>query len=281
MNITELKQRFVSIRPLKRGGQKNVLKAESADGSVYALKLIPSANDPRVLLEIQILQGLSIENIPHIVENDSVLDETIGDELLYIIEDFIDGVSLRDWLNAGNKADLSFAVRLLDTLLSIEVELEKNGILHRDINPNNIMIANNGDILLIDFGLAKDLNGPSLTQTAALQGPHTPGYAPNEQFMNQKMLQDVRTDLFQIGVTVYETCTGTNPFIRDADSLYQVYSRTMTEVPPTLRMKGDNMGMFAQLINILMAKQQSKRPDSAVQAYKYLTIVKQNIDLGV
>lgn len=68
MNITELKQRFVSIRPLKRGGQKNVLKAESADGSVYALKLIPSANDPSIPSNSNYKENQSFKHFLHCVK---------------------------------------------------------------------------------------------------------------------------------------------------------------------------------------------------------------------
>lgn len=281
MTLTELKKRFINIERIKKGGQKVVYKANTADGHIVALKIIGDSNDPRVLQEIQIVKDLSLPNVPHILDSGMVYDESISEDVLYIVEEYIDGISLRDWLSNGNKANLKMALLILDTLLSIEIVLEKKGILHRDINPNNIMLGNNGLIYLIDFGLAKNLSGPSYTLTAAAHGPFTPGYAPNEQFTNQKMLQDVRTDLFQIGVTVYESCVGKNPFIKPGDNVMQIMTRTMTFSPASLRLVGDTKGMFADLINIMMAKNQSQRPDTAEVALRYLNALRPTLYLGV
>ena len=274
LNTEELKKKFISMEKPKKGGQKIVYPAIATDGKKVALKLISNAADARTLQEIDILKGMSIPNVPRILESGIVRDESIDEDVLYIVESFIDGVSLRDWINQGHTATLSDAFKLLDTLLQIEIELEKNGILHRDINPNNIILGKNGVIYLIDFGIAKILGGVSLTLTAAAHGPFTPGYAPHEQMTNNKMTQDVRTDLFQIGVTVYEYCTGNNPFIKPHDALANIITRTMTYMPPQLSFAGDTKGMFAQFIHMLMAKNQSQRPDSANAAFRYLAIIR-------
>ncbi len=281
MKISELKKRFCKIEKIKKGGQKVVYKVQDNDGNTFALKLISNATDPRVLQEIDIVKGLSINNVPTIFESGIVTDEVINEDVLYIIEEYIEGYSMRDWLNNGNKASLSFAYDLLNTLLLLEIELEKKNILHRDINPNNIILGDDGNVYLIDFGLAKRIGGSSLTQTAALHGPFTPGYAPHEQFANQKLFQDVRTDLFQIGVTVYECCMGKNPFIEPNETIYQIMSKTMTISPPLLIYKGDEKGMFAQFVNMLMAKNQSQRPDSAEDAMRYLIAIRSTLNLEV
>lgn len=280
VNISELKQRFSSIVKIKKGGQKIVYQAVNAQGETVALKIIGNAADPRVLQEIDIVKGLSLSNVPRIIESGIVTDETIGEDALYIVEQYVDGISLRDWLNAGNTADLTMAYRILNTLLTVEIELEKSGILHRDINPNNIILGKDGLVYLIDFGLAKKLGGMSLTQTAAIHGPFTPGYAPHEQFANIKLAQDVRTDLFQIGVTIYECCTGKNPFVNPNETLYQIMTRTMTMIPPNLTLRGDTRGMFSMFINMLMAKNQSQRPDTAIDAMRYLLAIKSSLNLG-
>lgn len=218
MTISELKSRFSSIERIKKGGQKVVYKATSHDGEIVALKIISNATDPRVLQEISLVKTLSMPCVPQIIESGLVTDEAVSEDALYIIEQYVDGLSLRDWINAKNSANLKFAYTLLEALLSAEIELENNQILHRDINPNNIILGEDGIIYLIDFGLAKIIGGSSLTQTAAAHGPFTPGYAPHEQFANIKLSQDVRTDLFQIGITVYECCVGSNPFVKPNES---------------------------------------------------------------
>lgn len=279
MTISELKSRFSSIERIKKGGQKVVYKATSHDGEIVALKIISNATDPRVLQEISLVKNLSMPCVPQIIESGLVTDEAVSEDALYIIEQYVDGLSLRDWINAKNSANLKFAYTLLEALLSAEIELENNQILHRDINPNNIILGEDGIIYLIDFGLAKIIGGSSLTQTAAAHGPFTPGYAPHEQFANIKLSQDVRTDLFQIGITVYECCVGSNPFVKPNETVFQIMSRTMTMMPPVLDLPGDTKGQFAQFVNMLMAKNQSQRPDTATDAMRYLKAIRSTLEM--
>lgn len=279
MTISELKSRFSSIERIKKGGQKVVYKATSHDGEIVALKIISNATDPRVLQEISLVKTLSMPCVPQIIESGLVTDEAVSEDALYIIEQYVDGLSLRDWINAKNSANLKFAYTLLEALLSAEIELENNQILHRDINPNNIILGEDGIIYLIDFGLAKIIGGSSLTQTAAAHGPFTPGYAPHEQFANIKLSQDVRTDLFQIGITVYECCVGSNPFVKPNETVFQIMSRTMTMMPLLLDLPGDTKGQFAQFVNMLMAKNQSQRPDTATDAMRYLKAIRSTLEM--
>lgn len=279
MTISELKSRFSSIERIKKGGQKVVYKATSHDGEIVALKIISNATDPRVLQEISLVKTLSMPCVPQIIESGLVTDEAVSEDALYIIEQYVDGLSLRDWINAKNSANLKFAYTLLEALLSAEIELENNQILHRDINPNNIILGEDGIIYLIDFGLAKIIGGSSLTQTAAAHGPFTPGYAPHEQFANIKLSQDVRTDLFRIGITVYECCVGSNPFVKPNETVFQIMSRTMTMMPPLLDLPGDTKGQFAQFVNMLMAKNQSQRPDTATDAMRYLKAIRSTLEM--
>ena len=273
MNKQELLNNYKNITKIKKGGQKIVYKAQTLDGEDVALKLIYNAKDPRVLQEIEILSKLTIQHIPEIISSGFIMDETSEDEALYIVERFIKGESLRDLLDAGHKFTLKEAASILKKLLNIEIDLERNNLLHRDINPNNIMLTTTGDVVLIDFGLAKNINGPSITDTNATNGPFTPGYAPNEQIGNRRMEQDVRTDLYQIGVTIYECCSGKNPFVGKSDNIIDVIYKSVTYSPPILIIDGDSNGQFAQLINMLMAKNPSQRPDSAEKALGYLTVI--------
>lgn len=278
MTVEELKNRFKSVKRIKKGGQKVVFKAKD-NSNTYALKLISCPNDPRVVQEIKIVSSYDIQYVPKMIETGTVVDEADGETIIYIIEEFVEGQSLRDYLRKGNKFNLKEAYTVLEMLLKIECQLEDISILHRDINPNNIILLSNGEIRLIDFGLAKILGETSLTQTSANFGPFTPGYAPYEQVANMKMKQDVRTDLFQIGVTVYELVTGKNPFINKKDDLYNVLNKTITIIPPVLTLDGDSNGLFSQFINMLMAKNQSQRPDTAKKAYEYLKAIHSTLEM--
>lgn len=278
MTVNELKKSFNKTERIKKGGQKIVYRAYKGS-ECFALKIILDSCDQRVKQEIDVVESLKLSNVPSIIEHGFVLDESINEMVLYIIEQYIDGESLRDFINSGKKFNLTQAFNVLHTLIDIEVQLEKSNILHRDINPNNIILSSNGAVYLIDFGLAKILNGSSLTRTTATLGPHTPGYAPYEQFANRKNDQDVRTDLFQIGVTIYEACTGKNPFVGKDDSYAQILHNTTFFTPLLLTLEGDKRGMFSQFINMLMAKSQLQRPDSAADAMRYFNMVKDNLEL--
>ena len=275
--LDEVKSQFQSLERLKRGGQKTVYKAIQNDGTTVAFKVINDYCDARVLQEIEILKKLHLMGVPKIIESGIVRDTEIDENLLYIIEEFLEGTSLREWLDGGNIFNLRQAIGALEALLNIECSLEKKQILHRDINPNNIILSSNMEIYLIDFGLAKILGGSSLTQTMAHMGPFTPGYAPHEQVANIKLKQDVRTDLFQIGVTIYECCTGKNPFKEGAGSLGSVVGNTCYRSVPVLSLAGDIKGEFGNLVNMMMAKNQSQRPDSAQKALKYLELIKSSL----
>lgn len=280
MTKNELLLSFSSITRLKKGGQKTVYKASSPQWGTVALKIIPDTSDRRVLQEIELLKNIHIDNVPKVYDSGIVYDEAISEEVLYMVEQYIPGISLRDWLQLGNRANLKEGYDLLNSLLSTEILLEQAKILHRDINPNNIILGDDRRIYLIDFGIAKKLCGPSLTQTAAINGPFTPGYAPHEQVANMKIKQDVRTDLFQIGITVYEACMGKNPFICLGDNVFQIVQKTMTIQPPSLNLVGDTKGLFSSVIRMLMSKNQSQRPRTAKDAFRYLEAIKPTLSFG-
>ena len=279
LTIKELMNRYKTVEKIKRGGQKTVYKATTSNGTVTALKIVNTETDQRILQEIEIVRNLNNEHVPIIYETGTVFDEAVAENAFYIVEEFVEGQSLRDYLDEGKRFSLTEAFSLAYALLDIEVHLEKKSILHRDINPSNIILGKNNNIYLIDFGIAKNLNGASLTLASATHGPFTPGYAPYEQFANLRNTQDVRTDLFRIGVTIYEACTGKNPFKEANDNWLQAIIHTQTIMQKPLVMSGDNVGFFSQFIDMLMAKNQSQRPENAETAMRYLMSIKSTLNL--
>lgn len=277
MSLKELFARFKSVEKIKSGGQKQVFLAIDNDNNKFALKIILNSNDLRVTQEINIIENLNTDYIPKIFEHGLI--EVNEEQKIYIIEQYIEGDSLRDILKKGKIFNLKEAYNLLNVLLTIELVLEKAGILHRDINPNNIMMTNESNFYLIDFGLAKILGGDGLTKTDAMNGPFTAGYAPHEQITNRKFDQDVRTDLFQIGVTIYEMCTGVNPFQVKGD-IYATLHQTMTLIPKPLYFEEDKLGNFSKFIEILMAKNMSQRPDNSIQAINYLNAIYNSLEIN-
>lgn len=267
------------IKTLKPGGQKDVYVIESSKYGQCILKLIRASKIERVIREIEIITKYDISNVPKMYENGYI--EINGNKYLYIIEEFIQGQSLFDKLEEKEKFSLKEAYNLLETLLKIEVELEENKVIHRDIKPDNILISNEGEFYLIDFGIARALEMQSLTYTEVKVGPHTPGYAAPELFQYNKGKIGTRSDLFSIGVVIYECLFGKNPFVSGKENqVEEIWYKTITVLPENIKIDGDTQQQFMGLIETLMMKQISKRPPSAQKALEWLQSIKETLVFG-
>ncbi|KXK65439.1 serine/threonine-protein kinase [Christensenella minuta] len=204
-NFQNFKKKYLDFTPLARGGQKQVYKAESSKYGNVVVKLYFNVGDPRSEREIDIGLNKNFNNVPKIFETGYL--EIEGEKTLYIVEQRVNGELLRAKIQRNDYLNLKEAVIFLEQGLTFIEQLEKENIVHRDIKPENIIVDNNGIVYFLDFGIARVLGQPSLTQTEAMFGPHTPGYAAPEQFNNLKSNIDSRTDLFSIGVVTYECIT--------------------------------------------------------------------------
>ncbi len=277
--LEELMHKYTSVEVIGEGGQKKVYKAIDPSGAVVALKVMRGDNDVRINREIEIMRGLSVDGVPRILDSGTVFDEDIRCEQLYVVEEFVDGDSLDNILRGGKLYGLAEAYELTNCLLVIELSLQNNRVIHRDIKPANIIKRSGGGYSLVDFGIARQDGLSTITDVNAAHGPLTPGYAPNEQVSNDRLSQDVRTDLYEIGVTVYECCTGSNPFTSGARLREEVYRRTAHMTPPPLSLAGDPTGSFGQFIAMLMGKNPSQRPKDARQALDYLAAITPFLEL--
>lgn len=281
MKLSEYKEKFSSCTCIGKGGQKTVYKVDDTlNNCNYALKIVEAPNDPRIQQEIAILRSVDIQGVPHILDYGMVEDDISKDILLYILEEYIEGESLRTILIREKNVSTKIAIIILERLLDIETQLEERAILHRDIKPDNIIIGRNDAVYLIDFGIAKILGESSLTRTAAQNGPCTPAYAPIELATNMKRHQDVRIDLYQIGLTVYESLIGYNPFSNGAKNQQEVFARGKTIMPPSIQIPGDTQGLLMQYISMLIAKNPSQRPNSAKDAKRYYDAIRSTINIG-
>src|SRR5215470_108334 len=134
----------------------------------------------------------------------------INDDLRYVVMEFLRGHTLRDEIDRNGAFELSRAVGAAIEVASALIEVHARGIVHRDINPRNIFICGNG-VKLIDFGIAKFPQPPGMppfTQHSALAG--TVSYASPEQCASHPL--DHRSDIYSLGVVLYEMVTGQRPF---------------------------------------------------------------------
>ncbi|MDD4759179.1 MAG: protein kinase [Lascolabacillus sp.] len=232
---------------------------------------------PRILREIEIATNSNVPQIPKVFE---VETKSIGSNAYtYIIEQYIDGNSLAVEFRK-NIFSLEKSINLLESLLQTVVELEKVGVVHRDIKPDNIICARTGEFYLIDFGIARVLGSTSLTMTEMAIGPHTPGYGAPELFNYSKRDIDSRADLFSIGVVIYESIFHKHPFITgDEIDVHEILMKTSTVLPQEHHIPEDKDRNLIGFIQTLMQKHISKRPPSAERALEWFYIVKRSLDI--
>ena len=210
-------------------------------------------------------------NVPKIFSVTTV--DINGTPTRVIVEERIEGTGLRDTIKSGNKYDLTQAVGFTERMLSIVDAVWAQRIVHRDIKPENIILRDDGELYLLDFGIARALDEASITASYEM-GPFTPGYAAPEVFSGPKSAIDTRADLFSVGVVAYELITGENPFRKNAMGVYQILYNTTTVTPLQYSLKGDVQSQFMGLICSMMSRDRFARPRDAQEAIQWLEAAK-------
>ena len=134
-----------------------------------------------------------------------------GETVFVIVEEYIPGETLKKKIE-DEEFGIELGIQVAKSLLRVLIEFDENDIIHRDIKPSNIMIDGEDNIKLLDVGVARFVNKESLTADDAGYGPGTKGYRAPEQIQNKKHQQDIRTDMFSVGIVMYEAITGEHPF---------------------------------------------------------------------
>lgn len=256
-----------NIKPIKKGGQKEVSIADHPKyGRVVLKKVFPNINGlERTKREIRAAMLLKDALFtPSIISHNC---DDISPDYLWIIEEFIPGMNLRDVFKSGRKFKINDIVKFLETSLEIAVISEKNMLVHRDIKPENIILDDNDNFWLLDYGIARHLDLESITNSNDHFGPHTVGYASSEQFRNLKKMVDIRADLFSIGVVCHEMLKGENFYTTDVDNdIFQVIKKLENSSLPPLRIEGDAQFLLSTFIRILGDHRRNRRPNTALEA---------------
>jgi serine/threonine protein kinase len=215
---------------LGRGGMGDVYRASHRRlGRVVALKTL---RDPalaaRFLNEARIQGGLSHPSIA------TLYDYFEADGRACIVMELVEGDTLADRLRQRGPMRFDEAMHLFRPIVEAVAYLHTHGIIHRDLKAHNVKVTPNGTVKLLDFGIAKDLGAHGLT--AAGMVPGTPEYLSPEQVQGRP--PDARSDVWALGVLLYELVTGDVPF--QAPSAFELFKRiTRAEyAPPSARAPG-------------------------------------------
>lgn len=173
----------------------------------------------------------------------------------YMAMEFVHGRELRDFLDKNEQFPLNTIISIITQLLDALTYSHAQGVVHRDIKPGNILLLNNGQIKVMDFGIAK-IESSTLTQFGDVMG--TPSYMSPEQFAGQQV--DKRSDLFSTGVILYHLLTGEKPF--PGNSMATIMHRVINTDPP---MVSDLNFQVPSFLDSVVLKALAKKPDQRFQ----------------
>ncbi len=229
-SIGMIKGRYKLIDEIESGSFGTVYIARDMESNIlYAAKIMhpeharDSSLTSRFQREAYILQGLSD---PHIVR---IIDYGNDGDVYYIIEEFVDGQSLKYYITTSGRIE---PLRALNYTKQIAEGLEaahKHGVVHRDIKPQNILINNVGVVKITDFGMARGEDTATITGTDEFMG--TPYYISPEQ-VDSGHLADTRSDLYSLAIVLFEMLTGRPPF--EGGSIIDIIIKQKKERVPSI-----------------------------------------------
>jgi len=244
------------LKEIGSGGMGTVFLAERTDGEYdlkVAVKILQDGRSSESLIrklrnERQILANLKHSNIVNILDGGST-----DQGLPFIVMEYVEGIQITDYIEANN-LNLDDKLHLFQKLCEVISFAHQKLIIHRDIKPSNILISQNNEIKLLDFGIAQILNqqGQSFQETQQLF--ITPDYASPEHIRGQPLT--ISSEVYSLGILLYQILTGGNPFKSGQKSLSEVMemvceynppppSKCISKVNPKLQGDIDNICMKA------------------------------------
>ncbi len=208
------------------GGMADVYRAydrtEGRDVAVKILKNEYTRNDEFLQRFKNESKAVSMLSHPNIVK---VLDVGFNDDIRFIVMEYIDGVTLKDYMELQKKLDWKEASHFIIQILRALGHAHDRGIIHRDIKPQNIMMFEDGTIKVMDFGIARFTYELGITATAQTIG--SVHYISPEQACGK--MTDGASDIYSVGILLYEMLTGTKPF--DEENPLTVALMQMNDLP--------------------------------------------------
>ena len=261
------------------GGMANVYKAVMLGqngpvpaGTVVAVKVLRQEymHDPDLVRRFKNeSKAISLLNHPNIVK---VYDVSVNDDLQYIVMEYVDGMTLREYLNQrGGRLTNRETVHFISQILKALEHAHANGVVHRDIKPQNIMLLDNGQLRMMDFGIARISRAENqLLSGKAMGSVH---YISPEQAKGDET--DCTSDIYSVGVMMYEMLSGHLPF--DADDRLEVAIQQISDKPTALHAIAPEVpNALVEITEKAMAKLPQNRYASAREMLDALDAYVQN-----
>ena len=180
----------------------------------------------------------------------------------YLVMNYVEGEDLAARMERSSPMPESEIVSVAAQICRALECAHDHKVIHRDLKPSNVRIDNYGTVLVLDFGIARARDIALKTRTAAGERLGTPLYMSPEQVRGATA--DARSDLYSLGILMFEMATGSNPF--DGESPHAVYSKQLSEVPPPVSQLNSAFSeKFSKLVERLLEKDPEKRVQSASQ----------------
>ncbi len=255
------------------GGMANVYKGRDIrTGNEIAVKVLKEeflGNEELVRRFKNESKAISILDHPNIVK---VYDVSVTDQLQYIVMEYIDGITLKEYLKQrGGALTWKEVVHFATQVLSALEHAHSKGIVHRDVKPQNIMLQADGSIKMMDFGIARFSRAQSQTiSDKAIGSVH---YISPEQAKGDRT--DARTDIYSVGVMLYEMLSGRLPF--DGTGTVSIAIMQISEKPKPLAEVAPNVPEgLRQITEKAMEKDPAARYQSAAEMLEAIKAFKQN-----
>lgn len=204
----------------------------------------------------------------------NIFDQGTDNEIIFLVMEYVPGIDLRDALNDFGPLDANRALEILEPLTAGLAAAHAAGILHRDLKPENVFLANDGSVKLGDFGLAREISAH--TQTGSIVG--TVAYLSPE--LVQRGQADARSDIYSLGVMLFEMITGKQPY--DGEQAVQVaYQHANSNIPKPSSVNSSVPELLDEIVLWTTARNPNDRPASAKELLPVVTRARADIKRGL
>ncbi|MBI9042914.1 MAG: serine/threonine protein kinase [Anaerolineaceae bacterium] len=249
--------RFPNIEFFDKGGQAYLYKV-LFDKKSAILKIYGDSHFVRAHRECEVLEKLDSKYIVNLFDWGEV--EIRGQKCIYTITEFIQGKTLKEEIRESVFNEEK-TIRLgLDLISAVKELWDLDKIVHRDIKPSNIMIDTSGSAIVLDLGIARHTNRSTITEWGVSWG--TSGYKSPEQARARRNLT-FKSDLFAIGIVLYEVISGKHPFERRQELIGRI-------IPIEVREISEASFTLSKLIQLLLKENPLDRPRNFEIVYKLL-----------